>query len=80
LRVKGVEVRLRFAAIAVAIAVLLVGCGGGESGTEAGTTQPQPAPEPAFLQVNLPGEANPEAAGFLLAHRLGYFPDEKFRA
>lgn len=66
----------------VVVALLLAGCGGGESetGTAAGTTQAQPASEPDFLQVNLPGEANPEAAGFLLAHKLGYFPDEKFHA
>src|SRR5690349_13883164 len=74
--------RLRFAAIAIAMVVLLAGCGGGESGTGTGTvaTQPQPAPEPEFLQVNLPGEANPEAAGFLLAHKRGYFPQAKFHA
>jgi putative hydroxymethylpyrimidine transport system substrate-binding protein len=61
-------------------AVLLAGCGSGTSETDTGTTQRQPAPEPAFLQVNLPGEANPEAAGFLLAHKLGYFPQAKFHA
>jgi putative hydroxymethylpyrimidine transport system substrate-binding protein len=71
----------RIAALLAVAAVLLAGCGGGgtsEAGT--GTTQRQPAPEPAFLQVNLPGEANPEAAGFLLAHKLGYFPQAKFHA
>lgn len=70
----------RLAALLAMAAVLLAGCGSGESGTSAGTTHHQPAPEPDFLQVNLPGEANPEAAGFLLAHKLGYFPQAKFHA
>ncbi len=72
----------RIAALLAVAAALLAGCGGGsESETDSGstaTTQPDPASQ--FLQVNLPGEANPEAAAFLLAHKLGYFPQAKFHA
>lgn len=71
-----VRVHILLGAIA---ALLLVGCGGGDA-TDTTTTQRQPAPEYGSLQVNLPAKADPEAAGYLLANRLGYFPQEKFHA
>jgi len=60
--------------VAAVMVVLLAGCGGdGETETKA-TQRP---PETGALQVNLPGEAAPEAAGFLLSHARGYFPEAK---
>jgi putative hydroxymethylpyrimidine transport system substrate-binding protein len=57
-------------------AVLLSGCGGGSDG-ETATGETQREPVHTYLQVNLPGKAGPEEAGFLLAHRLGYFRQAK---
>ena len=64
-----------------AAVILLAGCGGGASGTE--TTAPElklQSAETQSLQVNLQGKADPEDAGYLLANRLGFFPEEKFHA
>jgi len=69
---------MRFAPVfllATVAALLLAGCGGGDEGATA--TEATKPPAPPFLQVNLPGEAAPEAAGFLLAHRVGYFPQSR---
>ncbi len=57
------------------IAVLLSGCGGSDG--ETATREKPRHPPHTFLQVNLPGKAGPEEAGFLLAHRLGYFGKAK---
>jgi putative hydroxymethylpyrimidine transport system substrate-binding protein len=75
--VSGLRVLISLASVA---AVLMTGCDGGANGSEAATETTWHRPVPRFLQVNLPGEATPEAAGFLLAHQRGYFRQAKFHA
>ncbi|HEU4738244.1 MAG TPA: ABC transporter substrate-binding protein [Solirubrobacterales bacterium] len=60
--------------------VSLAGCGSGdESKPETTKATSSGPPDSQFLQINLPGKANPEEAGILLAHKLGYFPEAGFR-
>jgi putative hydroxymethylpyrimidine transport system substrate-binding protein len=64
--------------LAVAVA-LLSGCGDGGGDSDTGATPAAKTVSPRYLQVNLPGKAGPEEAGFLLAHDLGYFPQAGLR-
>ncbi|HEU4462461.1 MAG TPA: ABC transporter substrate-binding protein [Solirubrobacterales bacterium] len=73
--------RRRLLLLGVVATLSLAGCGDGGGGeTETAKAPAAKNAEPQFLQVNLPGKAGPEEAGFLLARRLGYFPDAGFRA
>jgi putative hydroxymethylpyrimidine transport system substrate-binding protein len=65
----------RLAATAMVTAAFLGGCGGGTA-TETEVTETR-LPEPPSLQVNFQGKVDAEDGGFLLAHRLGYFPEDK---
>lgn len=61
------------------VSLPLSGCGDGSGETDTGRAPDSNDAPPPFLQVNLPGKAGPEDAGFLLAHKLGYFPQGKLR-
>jgi putative hydroxymethylpyrimidine transport system substrate-binding protein len=66
----------RLVATSLVTAAFLAGCGGDGDATETETAN-TPPPETPGLQVNFQGKVGPPDAGFLLAHKLGYFPQNK---